>query len=151
MRAICLLGIIAFTSCSVMRGSQSNAQAAGNTISFLVFNIHKDTRETAPTITLLSRQESAGTIKKQPEINGPAYLTLYIYSNRHMVDSVRVDHPLYKHLEYPGDDHQFISKDTLITNADFFVRFQTEEPADEIRITETIASGEVRKLSTIKL
>jgi hypothetical protein len=138
-----------------MKGTQSTAQPGGsNTISFLVLNIRKSAKATTPTVSLVSKTAGNGTMKRSSrEQNEGAnnYLTLYIYSHSLLADSMRMDHPLYKHYEYMDGNGQLASKDTIVEQADFIVRFQTEAPATHIVVSETLKNTKPATLGTIKL
>ena len=87
----------------------------------------------------------------QAETHTDNYLTLYLYNNRHLADSVRVEHPLYKHYEYLDAENKLAAKDMVLDKADFIVRFQTAEPTNRIAVMETLKNAGTRQLSTIKL
>lgn len=66
-----------------------------------------------------------------------------------MVDSAFIAHPLYKHLEYPNYNNQFSVLDTVLNNADFFIRLKGH--FDEVKIYETLKNKPTIPLNNLKL
>jgi hypothetical protein len=112
---------------------------------FFVFNIHKDNNNSTNIVELVSKKEIAGKMKTESTNRNPNYLTLYLYSGKQLVDTVAMDHPLYKHYEYIGQNGTFAFKDTVIDNADFVVR--TQKNINEIKIFETLKNQPKKQLT----
>lgn len=153
--AISLLGVLVLSSCSTVSMSSGKAIVLDKPmIGFLVLNIQQASKESAPEISLVSKTASAGNFKKRSEQNEATgnYLTLYFLSGRrHIADSVRIAHPLYKHYEYLDANNQLATKDTVVDNANFMVRFQTTSEITHVTISETLTGAGTRPLATIKL
>jgi hypothetical protein len=112
---------------------------------FYMFNIHKDNNSSTNIIKLISKKEVAGKMKTESSNRSSNYLTLYLYSGKKLVDTVAIDHPLYKHYEYTDQNGAFTYKDTIIDNADFVLRAQRS--ITEIRIFETIKNQPKKELT----
>ena len=138
-------------SCSFSKqniSSLENDKKEPNLITFLVLNIHRDTISSTNVVEFVSKIESTGKIKKQHIFTTENYLTIYSYSGKHIVDSLILEHPLYKHLEYVDENNNFAVKDTVINSAEFFVRVQGH--FKEIKIFETLKNRSTKQLNTIK-
>ena len=150
MRILPLL-LVLLTCCRTAK-EVDNKKTDDHGISFVVLRIHKDSMDTNHLVELVSKIESKGEIKKQNRNTQRSenYLSVYVYNHKNLVDSQIIDHPLYKHLEYLDAAKTFLVKDTVLDQAEFFIRCQTQGNSNEIRISETI--NKVRKeLITIKL
>ncbi len=66
------------------------------------------------------------------------------------MDTQSIDHPLFKHIEYVNDENELAIKDTILPQADFFIRFQSNGTSNEIRISETINNVQFEKSVKIK-
>lgn len=122
-------------------------------IVFAVLNIHKNSANNQNLISLVSKTQTPGIIKKQkPELSRTdTYLSVSVYNKNILLDSIAIDHPLYKHLEYITADHTFATKDTILDQAEFFIRFQSRGNLNELRITETINHQPGKDQTIIKL
>jgi len=152
-KTLFLLAFIALTSCLVINGRQGIAQTEEHLIQFLVLSIHQEPRSAAPVVKLLSKSTGNGVLKKQGAsgLRSGNYLMMYVYHNQQLYDSIRLEHPLYKHFEYLNAENQLSVKDTVLHKADFFVRFQITATVTEVRISETLRNAGTRQISTIKL
>ena len=138
-------------SCSVSKQNKislENDRRYPNLISFIVLKIHNDTISSTRVVKYISKKESTGEIKKQHTLPGKYYLTIYTYTGKHLVDSLILEHPLYKHIEYVDEHKKFAVKDTVINSAEFFVRLQGH--FNEIKIFETIKNKSPQQLNSIK-
>jgi hypothetical protein len=157
--SLCIIVILLAGSCETTSSSQDSSTPAGpnasipaaQIIHFVTFNIRKDAGNELPKVSLISHKTAEGVLKKQPGWNQQPYLTCYLFQEKLLIDSLRIEHPLYKHLEYPGDEGRMGSKDTVVSSADFTIRFQTEAVVSEVQITETLRTQTSHPLSTIKL
>ncbi|RYE18033.1 MAG: hypothetical protein EOP51_22790 [Sphingobacteriales bacterium] len=105
-------------------------------------------------VRVISTTVSEGTLKKTRKDAGSNrgnYITLYFYQNAALTDSLTLAHPLYKSLEYPAGNNTFAVKDTVLSEAEFFVRFKVTAPGTEIKITETLQPSPPRQIAFIKL
>ena len=152
MRSISLItfSLLLIISCNVSEQSKSsweNDRKEPNLISFLILSIQKDTNNSKNIVEFVKKIESIGVLKKQYPIPTKYYLTIYAYSGKHIIDSLTLEHPLYKHFEYIDENENFATKDTVINHAEFFVRLQGR--FDEIKIFETL-NRPTQKLCTMK-
>ncbi len=145
--------LLLLASCSVMRDKDSNADARSSSIVFVLMEMHRDTADGRNVIQLLSKTESNGSFKNVPTgaVVSENYLTVYVYRNNRLVDTLMLEHPLYKHFEYLDENNNFAVKDTVLDRADFFIRLQTRGSSNEIRVLETIKNKAGEELTTIKL
>lgn len=148
--------LLLIMSCKLTKQSSTNLEvkstekqiADPNIISFLVLNIHTDKIKTTNIVSLISKKEANGTLKKQQEVQAVNYLSIYAYSENKVIDSTFIEHPLYKHLEYTDDNNKFAVLDTVLNSADFFVRLKGH--FNEVKIFETIKNKHTIALNTLR-
>lgn len=148
---LAILSMLLILSCHASKPDKKNVQNQNNepnVISFLMFSIYKDTISSTNLVTLIKKTESAGKIKKQRNFLTKNYLTIYSYSGKIIVDSLLIEHPLYKHLEYVDANKNFVVKDTIINSADFFVRLQGK--FNHLKIVETLQNKPAKELNLLK-
>jgi hypothetical protein len=95
--------------------------------------------------------KSPGTLKKQatqPFLAEP-YLSCIFYAGQVRIDSLHLEHPLYKHLEYVNAHNQLAQKAVKLDKSEFFVRFQ-QGKADHLKIEEILPDSIPKELITIK-
>jgi hypothetical protein len=149
------------SSCTLARETKTNsatvpsnpAPVEGNekSIVFAVLNIRKDSTTSKSTVELVNVIQTAGTIKTKKSDIHENYLTIFLYNNSKLIDSMTIEHPLYKHVEYQDDKNTFSAKEIELDSADFFIRMQVERKSSEIRIFETLKNKSKEELNTIKL
>ncbi len=102
-------------------------------------------------IELLSVTESNGKLKKNTATNAPSndYLTLEITSEQTSKQIFKIEHPLYKTVEYVNDQHQLTSQYVETDQADFFIRFQ-KTGNTQIKVSETRNKQKI-ELKTFKI
>ena len=152
MRAILLLFVL-LASCSITKENENNKKTDSCSIIFLVLNIHKTPIDAQNIVELVSKTESDGKIKNQ-NINifhSENYLSAYVYNNKTLVDTIMIEHPLYKHFEYLDANNTFSVKDTILNKAEFFLRLQTQGRSNEVRISELLKNKARKELAIIKL
>lgn len=110
---------------------------------FYVFNIYKDNMDTN-IVQLISKKEIDGKIKTESTSRSTNNLTFYLFSDKQLIDTVSIDHPLYKRYEYPNLDGSLKYKDTIINNADFVLRTQSD--IDEIKVFESLKKEPKKQL-----
>jgi hypothetical protein len=152
MRIVLLLFIV-LISCSVTKEKENNKIAGTDSIVFAVLSISKNSANTKNTITLIRKTKSSGKMKKQNQSAShyENYLSISVYENKALIDTLIIEHPLYKHFEYLDENNAFSTKDTVLDNAEFFIRFQTQGHASEIKILEILKNKSKKELTTIKL
>lgn len=147
--AALLLFQVLIIGCGASNNNNSNLETEDkepepNLSYFFVFNIHKNNNNSANMVELVSKKEIAGKMKTESTKKGSNYLTLFLYSGKQLIDTVAIDHPLYKHYEYIGTNGTFAYKDTLLDNADFVIR--TQKNINEIQIFETLKNQPKKQL-----
>lgn len=152
LKTLCLFVLLAFYSCETTRALDESPEPESR-IQFLVLSIERNSDKTKSTVRLIRKSESTGTIKRKAasEDHAPEMLTLYLLNEQRIIDSTSIAHPLYRHFEYPDQNGQFVTKDTILKQAEFFVRFQTTEPATELKVLEQFNQSPPRAISTIRL
>lgn len=148
--AVIILFQALIISCGVSNNNNSNLETEFkepelNQSYFLVFTIHKNNNNSTNIVELVSKKEIVGKMKTESTNRSSNYLTLYLYSGKRLVDTVAIDHPLYKHYEYIGKNGTFAYKDTVIDNADFVIR--TQKNINEIKIFETLKNQPKKQLT----
>lgn len=136
-------------SCGVSNKNTSNLEKEvkeplSNGSWFYVFNISSDEKE-ENSIQLISKKKINGKMKTESTKRSPNNLVIYLFSDKKLIDTVSIDHPLYKHYEYISIDGTFKYKDTIIQNADFFLRTQSD--INEIKIFETLKKQPKKELT----
>jgi hypothetical protein len=140
---------ILIMSCGVSNHNNSNLETEvkepePNQSWFFVFKIHKNNNNSTNIVELVSKKEIIGKMKTESTNRSPNYLTLYLYSGKQLIDTVAMDHPLYKHYEYMHQNGTFAYKDTVIDNADFVIR--TQKNINGIKIFETLKDQPKKQL-----
>ena len=146
---IIILFQVLIISCGISNQNTSDSETKvkepqSNLSWFYVFNIHKDNNSSTNIVELVSKNEIAGKMKTESTNRSVNYLTFYLYSGKQLVDTLSIDHPLYKHYEYVAQNGAFRLKDTLINNADFVLR--TQRSINEIKIFETLKNQPKKQL-----
>ena len=110
-------------------------------IVFIVFKIVDDTLQQKRTIELVKTMEEPGKIKSNADLmhSYENYLDVDFYEDTSLVKSIRVEHPLFKRMEYVKDDNSLTSVQSHLSNAEFFLRVQLLQSHNyNIKIFETI-------------
>lgn len=152
-RRTILLLLLVLASCSLTKQNESNKNTESNSIVFVVLCIHKDSNNTKHIVELVSKTQSIGKIKNQNKntFHSGNYLTIYIYNDKNLIDTMTIQHPLYKHIEYLDENNTFAVEDTLVDKTEFFFRIQTQGNSNTIRVFETLKNKPREELITIKL
>jgi hypothetical protein len=155
MRKLVLLSaIVLFSSCRVAHPQQDNSAAevaeSPETILFLVFKMGKNSGGKS-SITLISKTKAAGKLKKGSEkpVFSENYLIVDLLQNNKPTETLRINHPLYKVVEYVDDDNKYKSKLIELDQQEFFFRLQVNGEA-KVRISETVKNTKT-ELLTLKI
>jgi hypothetical protein len=116
-------------------------------IVFVVMKIERSAETGNSLVSLVSRTESEGRIKKNyaNAAHTANFLVIAGYNEKLKVDSIFLEHPLYRHLEYLDDKDMLAVRDTVLQQAEFFVRLQARGPLSKLRINEYIAGRPVKE------
>lgn len=169
---ICLLGsVFLFKSCTISSRSRPQARdpepvkeqspllghagqrepTEADQIIFITMNMARDPNSGTRIIQVQDLLKSPGTLKnqaQQPLLPGP-YLRLIFYADQVRLDSLHLEHPLYKHLEYVNAKNQLAHKEIMSDKADFFIRFQ-QGKANGLKIEERLPDSIPIELIKIK-
>ena len=109
-------------------------------IVFVNFKIRADSIHHQNSIEVINTVFSEGHLKNNSagNIRSANKLTCFLYENNAPVDSVTLEHPLYRVYEYMNERSEMVLKETRETAAEFFVRFQIREKTDKIKVMETV-------------
>jgi hypothetical protein len=132
--------------------TQINEKISEEQIAFLTFKICNNVEKNINEIQLLNKKIVAGNLKKGGEeaINYVNYLEFQIYNNGEYVNSIKIEHPLYKFVEY-FDDMEFHSKIIEQKEQEFFIRLSIKSSSTKIIIKEKIKDNKLNELLTINL
>ncbi len=145
------LFFLLFLSCGITKEKKTIENSEVSSIYFLNFNIKKEAITNK--IELISKKEVIGELKSKNQkfYVGENYLSFLIYKGSKIIDSVKIEHPLYKHFEYVDELGNFNAKDSIINEAEFFIRIKTTNETSQIRIIEKLADNPFIELNQIKL
>ncbi len=121
-------------------------------IVFLTLRISK-TLDSNNKVELLKTFKTDGLIKKkfESEINSENYLTLELYSNNKLENTKKIEHPLFKEIEYYDDTNNIKKKSVVLNSSEFSVRLQTKKPNCSVKILETLNNISIKELITLKI
>lgn len=144
---ILILLQILIQACGVSNKNTSNLEneikePQSNISWFYVFNIYKD--DDTNIVQLISKKEIDGKMKTESTSRSTNNLTFYLFLDKQLIDTVSIDHPLYKRYEYANLDGTLKYKDTIINNADFVLR--TQSNINEIKVFETLKKEPKKQL-----
>ncbi|MBS1533819.1 MAG: hypothetical protein JST78_01985 [Bacteroidetes bacterium] len=150
-----LLILLILTACSSTQKTAATAESAQEKsiepkIVFAGFLISKQPEKESK-IELISVTESKGKLKKNTETKNSLenYLTLEIISPEAPKQIIRIEHPLYKTVEYVNDEHKLTAQYVETDEADFFIRFQ-KTGNTQIKVFET-RKKQTKELKTFKI
>lgn len=132
--------------------STSNVSENTDAIVFLVFKMQQnDHKENS--IKLISQTQVTGKMKAEPENTAEKehYLTIDLYQNKRLFKTIIKEHPLFKHVEYPDENNQYISKNIEVKEDEFFFRIQKNGQPIEVRISETLTNNTKKQLINLKI
>ncbi|MDR0927995.1 MAG: hypothetical protein LBO69_09580 [Ignavibacteria bacterium] len=136
----------------ISNNEQNNAIIGEEQIAFITFKIYKDAAKNTNAIQILNKNIVAGSFKKDESdaINYDNYLDFQIYENGKLVGSIKIEHPLYKFVEY-FDDNEFQSSIIKLDEQDFFIRLPIKSNLIQIIIIEKLQDNAPNELTTINL
>ena len=114
---------------------------------FMAFRIKKDSLSQNHSISLINTTKTNTRIKKQtePESHSGNYLIAEILKSGKPSQIIKIPHPLFVHFEYPDDSGRYISKDAVLDDAEFFIRFESHG-AQTIRWIELLKDQPQKEL-----
>ena len=138
---ITLLISVQFTSCKTTKeiAKEEVVMLEEPKILFLNYTIHK-LSETDSELRFVSRILADGELKHSGALKSKAEIGDLIFSqlatNDLVLDSLIMDNPLIKHVEYVNDDNELAIKKVRLEEAQITLRLQLNLAADRIRIEE---------------
>jgi hypothetical protein len=150
---LCLTLVIA--SCTISKTATQTTEIPvtnlQNNIVFVVFKIRKG--EINSTIEIVSNTKSSGKIKRQMETapDSGNILTIEISDGNKIFQTVSMNHPLFKSVEFVESDGKFGKKDVALDKDTFFIRFQTKGASTTLKISETFTGGAAHEIANFKL
>ena len=152
-----ILFILITASCSTTKPLPTNLpeqKKEDATIVFVVFKIVNDSLLHERKIELVKKIESPGKIKLDNDVAHPCanYLDVNFYDDTDLVKSIRIEHPLYKRVEFTKEDNSLTSAMTRLPQAEFFLRVQLLPSHNyTVKISEVLAKQEATQIATIPL
>lgn len=125
--------------------------AAADQIIFITMTMAQDPKTGNREIRVQDLLKTAGTLKPRPRKPLPSgpYLSCIFYSGPERLDSLHLEHPLFRQVEYVNAQHQLAQKAVKADQAEFFIRFRQGQ-ADLLKIEEKMSSSTPKELITIK-
>lgn len=152
IRTFLLLSII-LTSCISTKITENTIQNNNESaIYFLVLRISKDSIQGKNTIELVSTTKTIGKFKNDSHnsIDSENYLNIDLYEKDQFINTIVLEHPLYKNVEYL-DGNKLKTKYIELKTADFFIRLQMNGNSNMIKISETLNNSIKEELLSFKL
>jgi hypothetical protein len=150
-----LLLVLLFSFCgaskSIDEHTEMTSKSSVDEIVFVVFKMRKGS--TKNSIEIIATTKATGKMKADLErpIDPENHLTLEIIENNQLVKTLRVEHPLNKIVEYLNDNNQYVSKQVIADEGEFFIRIQKKAGQSKIRVLETLNGNTKNELQTFNL
>ena len=131
MKSLLFLFVVCiFIGCGPVKPADENiVTMPENTdeVVFMAFKIKNDSVSRNNVVSLINTTKTTARIKKQtePESHSGNYLIAEILKSGKPSQTIKMAHPLFVHFEYPDDSGKYISKDAVLDETEFFVRFQS--------------------------
>jgi hypothetical protein len=92
-------------------------------------------------------------MKRQTEntLDSNNSLTIEILKDNKVFQTITMNHPLFKSVEFVENNGQFNKKQVELEEDTFFIRFQTMGVATSIKISETLTDVAKKEIANIKL
>lgn len=149
--------------CSVGKNAQDSAtshepiQAAytvdDTVIVFVIMKIYTDSLTHSNKIIVQDKIYTSGRVKDHTAGFGNigSHISCFLYDGNNLLDSIRMEHPLHKQVEYFDENHQMGMKEINQNEAEFSVRFQLKGKGNTIKVIETLDRNKIRELTMIQL
>lgn len=144
--------LTSLAACNTSKTSIIAASSPKPQTVFALFKIENDSQQKKSKIQLKEKMKSDGALKDPypADWSGSQYLTFEISQKGKLVHAFKVEHPLYKHVEYAEED-DLKSKQLNLDQAEFFVRFQIDNSDTFLKIYETLQGDDKIEILTIQL
>jgi hypothetical protein len=132
------------------RAVKSQVPAADQII-FLTMSIADAPHQGVRTITVQDLVKTPGTLKTSlaRSFQNRPHLSCILYAGSLRLDSINLEHPLFKQVEYVNEQNQLHQKAIKLDQAEFYIRFQPAR-ADQLKIEERLPGTQPKTLLTIK-
>jgi hypothetical protein len=132
---------------------QARYTAEDTVIIFVILKIYSDSSTNSNKIIVKDKIYTSGRVKDHPVRfqNIGNYITCFLYAGSNLLDSMRLEHPLHKQVEFFDANHQMGMKEIHQKEAEFSVRFQLKGKANRIKILETLDRNKTRDVTMIQL
>lgn len=143
------------SSCAARTAPTENnsvrSEEAQSNIVFVVFKIKKGT--TKSVIEMVSTTISEGKLKKQPEspLESSQFVEIEVNSRNNVLQAIKINHPLYKDIEYSNDHGELEKKRVEVNEDTFFIRFQVKGTSATLRIKEKLDNSATNEIATFKI
>jgi len=120
-------------------------------IVFVVFKIKKGQQKS--TIEIVSQNISHGKIKKQLQetVDPNKSLTIEVNTSDEVAQINKMNHPLYKNVEYLNETGKLERKEVELEEDTFFIRFQSKGGSTTLKIKEKLKDSPENEIATFKL
>ncbi len=132
--------LVLLTACTFKKAQENDQLPNEDKIVFLVFKASRDASLANTQVQLIKKIETTGIIKKSEKRSEPGanYLKFVFYEDGYFYDSIKIEHPLFKHFEYLDEANKFAVKDTMVLESEFFHRFQLRNRKYVMQIFEIV-------------
>lgn len=147
----CSTGKKAPNSSTLNRPVQSAYTAGDTGIVFVIMKIYTDSLTHSNKILIQDKIYTTGRVKDHSVgfNHSGSTITCILYEGNKAIDSVRLEHPLHKHVEYLDANNQMGMKEVHLQEAEFSVRFQLKGQGNKIKVLESINRG--KKTQELKM
>jgi hypothetical protein len=115
-------------------------------ILFLVFKIQSEKSQNSR-IIFVEGTVSSGKIKSHQIIKTlSSYLIVTLINDSTLLDSIQVEHPLYREAEYLNVNGALSRKSIIAENAEFFARFKNQTAAKKVRVEEFVVGKKLQQI-----
>lgn len=128
------------------------AMARSNGIIFIALSISQDQAANRRVVRMESLVKKPGQLKPRSLPAEPAgpFLTCSLLAGGQLVDSLHLEHPLFKNPEIANAQNHFSRRAITLEQAEFFVRLE-QKGADTLVITEMLPGAPGQELIRISL
>lgn len=152
-----LLPTLVHFSCGVnkyeLQTEVEQVELHANQIVFFIFRIDKNADTDKNQIKLLNTIRKVGLVKKDLKsgITSVNILTIRVYYNNQIIETIQMNHPLYKEIEYFHESNVINKKNIESNSEDFSIRLQIKNSNSIIKIFETLKNQPERELISQKI
>jgi hypothetical protein len=122
-------------------------------IVFLFFKIMHDKTHDENKVTYIKNIATEGKLKNniEQEIHAESTLTINVFRNEILDQTITIDHPLCRNMEYLTENKTFARKEVVLEEAEFSIRIPNKNAETIIKISETTKNNKNKLLNNFKL